>query len=155
MNSNRNLRLVKFLVPALLTGCFGAGLANAQAFGPCSEKTLRGDYGATITGQILAGPAAGPITGVVMTHFDGQGNLNQVDHVVLNGVPPAVEWRPSTGTYTVNGDCTGAAEIDFTDGTPPLHLHFVLAKRGNEFRDVVSNPGTAVTAIGSKLESFF
>ncbi len=155
MNSNRNLRLVKFPVLALLTACFGASLANAQAFGPCSEKTLTGDYGFTITGQILAGPAAGPVTGVAMTHFDGQGNLNQVDHVVLNGVPPSVEWRPATGTYTVNANCTGAAEIDFTDGSPPLHLHFVLAKRGNEIRDVVSNPGTAVTAIGSKLESFF
>jgi hypothetical protein len=55
------------------------------------------------------------------------------------------------GTYTVNNNCTGAAEIDFTDGSPPLHLHFVLAKRGNEIRDVVSNPGTAITAIGSKL----
>jgi ribosomal protein L30/L7E len=32
MNSNRSLRLVKLLALALLTACFGASLANAQAF---------------------------------------------------------------------------------------------------------------------------
>ncbi len=32
MNSNRSLRLVKLLVLALLTACFGASLANAQTF---------------------------------------------------------------------------------------------------------------------------
>jgi hypothetical protein len=31
MNSNRSLRLVKLLLLALLTACFGASLANAQA----------------------------------------------------------------------------------------------------------------------------
>ena len=31
MNSNRSLRLVKLLMLALLTACFGASLANAQA----------------------------------------------------------------------------------------------------------------------------
>ena len=33
MNSNRSLRLVKFLVLVLLTACFGASLANAQVAG--------------------------------------------------------------------------------------------------------------------------
>ena len=48
---------------------------------------------------------------LVLAHFDGEGNINEVDHVVLNGTPPAAqdEWRPSTGTYTINPDCTGSA----------------------------------------------
>jgi len=140
-------------VPLLVLSMCAAS-ARAQS-GPCSEKTLSGEYGFTITGQVLAGPAAGPVTGVAMTHFDGQGKLHQVDHVVHNGVLPAVEWRPGTGTYTVNDDCTGAAEIDFTDGSPSLHLRFVLAKRGSEIRTVVSSPGTAITSIGIKRDSFF
>jgi hypothetical protein len=141
-------------VVSLLVLFMGATSARAQS-GPCSEKTLSGDYGFTITGQILAGPAAGQVTGVAMTHFDGQGNLQQVDHVVHNGALPAVEWRPGTGTYTVNDDCTGAAVINFSDGSPSLNLRFVLAKRGSEIRTVVSNPGTAITSIGTRRETFF
>jgi hypothetical protein len=35
-----------------------------------------------------------------MAHYDGEGNLTLVDHIVLNGVPPepAEEWRPGSGT---------------------------------------------------------
>jgi len=64
-----------------------------------------------------------------MAHFDGEGNLTDVDHVVLNGVPPAEEWRPGTGTYTINPDCTGSAVIN--TGNPPIPLHFVVVNRGN------------------------
>jgi hypothetical protein len=40
-----------------------------------------------------------PIRGVVMTHYDGEGNFTQVDRIVFNGVPPAIEWTPGSGTY--------------------------------------------------------
>jgi len=131
----------------LLPMCGAMGRAES---GPCSQESLKGEYAFTITGQILSGPAAGPVTGVAMTHFDGDGILQQVDHVVHNGSLPAMEWRPATGTYTVNDDCTGAAQINFTDGSPSLNLRFVLAKHGAEIRTVVSNPGTAITSIGIK-----
>jgi hypothetical protein len=131
----------------LVSTCATIGRAE---FNSCSQETLKGDYGFTITGQILSGPAAGPVTGVAKTHFDGEGNLQQVDHVVHNGNLPAVDWRPGTGTYTVNDDCTGAAQINFTDGSPSLNLRFVLVREGAEIHTVVSNPGTAITSIGLK-----
>ena len=129
----------------LLPVCGAMGHAESNS---CSQETLKGDYGFTITGQIISGPAAGPVTGVAKTHFDGEGNLKQVDHVVHNGNLPAEDWRPATGTYSVNDDCTGAAQINFTDGSPSLNLRFVLVKDGEEIRTVVSNPGTAITSIG-------
>jgi len=137
---------------SLLVLSMCAASARAQS---CSESILNGDYGFTVTGQILTGSGAGPVTGVAMTHFDGQGNLQQVDHVVHNGVLPAVEWRSGTGTYTVNDDCTGAAVINFSDHSPSLNLRFVIAKRGSEIRTVVSNPNTAITSIGIRRETFF
>jgi hypothetical protein len=129
-----------------------AAPARAQS-GPCSNATLNGEYGFTITGQILAGPAAGPLTGVAMTSFDGQGNLSQVDHVVHNGNPPKVQWRPGTGTYTVNPDCTGTAQIDLSDGSPSIHLSIVVEQRGREVRTVVDNPGIATISLGVKRDS--
>ncbi len=120
--------------------------------GPCSNLTLRGDYGFSIEGQFLAGPLAGQqLRGVAMTHFDGEGNLSQVDHIVRNGVPPAIEWSPGSGTYAVNPDCTGTAQITFTDGRPPVNLHLVVVRQGTEVHTVVD--ANAATSIGIKRDS--
>jgi hypothetical protein len=113
--------------------------AQADNSGPgsagCSNRTLFGDYGALIEGTIL-GPNL-PLRTVIMVHFDGNGNLTSVDHVVLNGMPPQAEWRPNSGTYTVNPDCTGTAL--FT----AIPVHFVVVKEGKEFYGVVN--GNAIT----------
>jgi hypothetical protein len=79
--------------------------------------------------------------------------MTQVDHVLLNGNPPTVQWRPATGTYTLNADCTGTEEIDFTDGTPSLHLSIVVVGRGREIHQVVDDPGIATIAVGIKRDS--
>jgi hypothetical protein len=115
----------------------------------CSNRTLHGDYGTTIEGFILG--AGVSIRGVAMAHFDGNGNLTQVDHVVTNGMPPPQEWTPGSGTYTVNPDCTGRAVIHTPSSfTGVLNLHFVVVKQGKEIRQVVDE--NAVTAIAVKVE---
>ena len=111
--------------------------------------TIAGKYAFTITGSILAPAAvAGPVAGVAMTTFDGFGNLTQVDHVTHNGTLPVEEWRPATGTYSVNSDCTGT--FTFTpmptnpaDGGPALTVFFVIAQGGAEIHTAVSgSPNT-------------
>jgi hypothetical protein len=135
---------------ALASGVRAQGMDSVD--GPCSNRTLRGDYGFTIEGQILIGPKAGLIRGVVMTHFDGRGNLSQVDHVLDNGAPPPVEWSPAIGTYTVNSDCTGTLQLTFTDGRPPINQKLVVVSQGKQVRTVVSDAGRAITAIGTRVE---
>ena len=121
--------------------------------GPCSNQTLRGDYGFAIEGQLLPGGfIVGPIRGVAMTHFDGEGNLSQLDHTVVNGTPPPIQWTPGSGTYTVNPDCTGTAEINVQNGRPPVLLSLVVVRHGREIRTVVDNPFRAVTSIGIKRD---
>jgi len=114
----------------------------------CSNRTLRGDYGSAIEGEILG---FGPVRGVVMTHFDGKGNFTQVDHVVVNGTPPALAWTPGSGTYSVNPDCTGAAQI-IIPGSPfsPVNLHFVVVKQGKEIHQVVD--ANAVSSVGFRRD---
>lgn len=129
----------------------GVGLAQSPAnnnFG-CSLATVQGTYAFHITGQILApAAAAGPVSGVALTVFDGLGNLTQVDNVVHNGVAPVEDWRPATGTYTVNANCTGTFTFypmptNPQDAGPALTVHFVVLRDGSEIRTVVtSSPNT-------------
>ena len=82
------------------------GTAKAQGVEEtCSNRTLRGDYGFTVDGLLL--PSYIPLRGVALTHFDGNGKLSQIDHIIFNGFPPAQDWTPGTGTFHVNADCTG------------------------------------------------
>jgi hypothetical protein len=117
----------------------------------CSNRILNGNYGLTIEG-LLAIPGPGiQIRGVVLQGYDGRGHITQVDHVVVDGAPPPVAWRPGTGTYTVNADCTGTATITVTGSPePPLVLYFVVTNDGREIRQVVE--GNAVTATGRRVE---
>lgn len=131
--------------------------AQAEDEGACSDRTLRGDYGFTVEGTLalpggtLLNGAGLPLRGLALAHYDGKGNLTQVDHIVVNGMPPPVAWTPGTGTYRVNPDCTGVETIySASSATGPVHLHFVVVRNGKEIHQVVD--ANAVTAIGIKVE---
>ena len=122
----------------------------------CTNRSLLGDFGFTIEGVIITIPGVAlpptglPFRGVAMTHFDGKGKLNQVDHVVVNGAAPPVEWTPGSGTYIVKADCTGTLVIN-VPGSPfsPVKLHFVVVRQGKEIRTVVDGgAGVVTTSIG-------
>jgi len=74
----------------------------------------------------------------------------EVDHIVLDGMPPAEEWTPGSGTYTVNPDCTGSAVIHSQSSPDPVNLHFVVVNDGTEIHQVVD--ANAVTDIGIKVK---
>ena len=123
----------------------------------CSNQTLRGDYGFSIEGLVLPAPGVAlPLRGVSMAHFDGQGNFTQVDHVVVNGNPPALDWTPSVGTYTVNSDCTGTARVDFPSSGNFLNLRLVVVRNGKEIHDVVTapfrGPALETSAVGIRVD---
>jgi hypothetical protein len=112
----------------------------------CSDRTLRGDYAFAIDGTIFAAPGPLLLRGVAMTHFDGHGNLSQVDFTTLNGAAAGPDWRPATGTYEVNADCTGKAQI-LPVGAPPLNLRLVVGDRGRQIWTVVVGNATGSTGI--------
>lgn len=135
-------------------------LVAVQANAACSNRTLHGSYAFTISGQILAPPqAAGLVSGVALTVFDGQGGGSQVDHASHNGVPFVEDWRPGSVTYSINPDCTGTMTItpeptNMADFGPPLHLYIVVTRDGSQVDTVVSNPGTQTTSIGVRRGSW-
>lgn len=139
-------------------------LVAVPAQAACSNWTLHGKYAFTVTGQILTpAPAAGLVSGTAMTEFDGSGNLVQVDHVVHAGVVPVEAWRPGTGTYSINPDCTGwmtitAHPVDPSDASPELLLYIVVKGDGSQVDTVVSGSPTSpaftanITSIGVRAE---
>jgi hypothetical protein len=125
--------------------------ANDHESIACSNRTLRGDYGFSFDGSIVL-PAPAPsllLRGLALQHFDGHGHFRQVDFVTLNGAPERSDWRPETGTYEVNADCTGSLELDFNDGSPSLHMRLVVVDDGRQVMTIVE--GIASGAIGFKV----
>jgi hypothetical protein len=137
----------------LLVG--GPGLhAQASDNDGCSDTTLKGDYAFTISGQILHNDGTiDTRNGVAMRNFDGRGNITFIDYVASltpGRVPPGgIDLNPVfrgglTGTYHVNTDCTGTAELEFP--APPgatsgqvIKLIFVLSDHGREIHAVVTS----------------
>jgi hypothetical protein len=120
--------------------------AHAQHY--CSERTLFGKYSSVFNGQILTGPLAGLVNGITVETFDGYGHFTSIDHVVLNGVQPAVEWRESSGTYTVNPDCTGKKVVTFLNNQPPPRItYFVITNSGKQLNIVGGIDGAALSGV--------
>jgi hypothetical protein len=115
----------------------------------CSNRTLTGDYGIQIEG-IRSDQDNATLRTLVLSHFKGDGTLTEIDHVVYNGQAPDAEWRPSTGTYSVNPDCTGSVSIDVAPGFPPLGYHFVVVNQGRKFILVVD--GGAINGVAYKVD---
>ena len=88
-------------------------------------------------------------SGVALTHFDGHGNLRQLDFVTRNGVPASPDWRPATGTYSIDSNCTGSAVISPADGSPSLNLRLVVIDRGRQVLTTVA--GNSTNSIGTKV----
>ena len=134
--------------------CLTVVAASTAQAGTCSNASLRGKYGQTISGALLPGPGVLlPQNGVAMTTFDGNGKFTQEDYVVINGVPTTTGFQTGeTGTYAINSDCTGTATINYSDGSW-IDLELIVVNQGSEFYTVVSvlnQGGSAVPAnIGS------
>ncbi len=130
----------------------------------CSNRTLKGDYAFTVSGTIWVTDPEGVLEevqrgGVAMTHFDGAGNLSQVDYVIAGHnnlpTPPAPPSDPvtgfhtmETGNYTVYSDCTGTFTIK-SPGTVII-TKFVLSNHARAIHTIVTSltlPSGPVTAL--------
>lgn len=118
----------------------------------CSDSTIIGTYAFTIHGTLfLPDGSTLLVNGIDRVTFDGKGNLTQIDAVAMNGKLDAPGWRPGTGTYSVNSDCTGTQTI-VVPGLPDLHLQFIVAQAGNTIHQMVIDPGFATTAEGERIQ---
>ena len=154
--------LLKATVAGLFVLAVMGGRVRAQDNDRCTLSTVKGDYVFTVTGQLfLSGPNNTTITvqrdGVAMTHFDGAGNLSQVDYVLSSpngpqppGVPPTDSvtgfHTGENGIYKVYPDCTGW--FTFQD---PDFVNTMIPGAAITVKFVISNGGRAIHAIVTSL----
>jgi hypothetical protein len=92
--------------------------------GPCTTATVSGGYSYGVNGTLFAG-ASGPagfysVVGVLTA--DGKGNLSGTDSISENGTVQTD--RTFTGTYTIQGNCSGTASLNYSGGQV---VNFVIA----------------------------
>ena len=113
----------------------------------CSVARLRGSFGFTTTGSIVAAGPVGLVADVGVLVFDGFGGVSQTETLSLNGV---ITQRSSQGEYFDDGDCTGDMSITLP---PPAGLstsHFVIVDEGKEMRFIVTGAGRVLTTVARK-----
>lgn len=139
--------LVTVFASVWVLGVISTAYADTDKREGCSVTTLKGSYGYTVTGALVAGPSAGPFAAVGRLVFDGRGTFENNRTISRNG--EILRNFEGAGTYTINSDCTGS--FTFTDGgVATLSLDIVIDDNGDELRMIGTSPGTVLTVIGYK-----
>jgi hypothetical protein len=101
----------------------------------CSVATLNGAYGLVLRGEVLQ---VGPIVSVGVSNFDGKGKFVTDQTLNVNG---NVFQEQGSGTYTVNRNCTGVADLI---GAGP---HSFVIIDGGKQMDLMDNNSAEVLTI--------
>ena len=132
-------------VAIVFSSIFVLSLAPAAHAKECSQKSLKGPYGYAFSGLHFPTPPSPvgvrPVSAAGLMVFDGEGGFTAQD-TFNNGV---VSRRTGAGTYNVDSDCTGSAELggDFEG----LSFYFAIVTPGKEFSFLVTNAGTAIPGL--------
>ena len=105
----------------------------------CSNATLRGSFGFTSTGTLLAipAPSAGPFAEIGRQTFDGTGdNTEGTATLSANGNINHVTF---SGTYAVSPDCTGSMTLVVLPSGRTITLEFVIDDDGAELRAILTS----------------
>jgi hypothetical protein len=108
----------------------------------CSVASLSGAYGLVLKGEVLG---LGPIVAVGAATFDGRGHFVADQTANVNG---NVFQEQLTGSYTVNRNCTGIADVV---GTGPHS--FVIVAGGKEVDLMANNSAEVLTIHFTKVEA--
>ena len=114
----------------------------------CSNASLKGTFAYTGTGFIVTPAAfAGPFAEVGTQTFDGKGATSTTFTASQNG---NMFQTTFTGTYTVNPDCTGTADLPNPALGLTVTLFFVIDDNLNGFQAIETLPGAVVTRIARR-----
>lgn len=147
--SNIPRHLILFL--AFLTQGAAVSVAQhdtQQVFPPCSNASLSGGYGFIVNG---IAPHAGPYSYVGRFVADGKGGLTGSGAQAVSG---EISHPKISGTYTVNADCTGIANLNFDfGGTAPLE--FIIVDDGKTVDIIVAGAdGKGENEVGTATRQF-
>jgi hypothetical protein len=155
MGMRRGAVVVGIAVVVFVAGASRPGVqANGQSKKNrgCGNATITGTYGIQISGTRPSAPG-GPIEsviGVVIRHYDGQGQFTQVDNV-KGSITGMVPDRPGFGTYQVAEDCSAVAQFQPAPGVL-IEERLMIVDDGNEIRSMASlPPPVMVTGVHKRI----
>jgi hypothetical protein len=124
----------------VMTVVFFIRAARAQAPGnaSCSASTLAGAYGFIHDGIVFGSETH--LAEVGVARFDGKGHWAHDAMLMRNGEVQHVSTRD--GSYTVNPDCTGSAELH---GSQVYTFDFVVLNGGAEVLQIATKTDRSVT----------
>jgi len=149
---SRMIAVTPMMIVCVVLALGASVVAQGPGTGPCSNRTLFGNYGWSSQGQVLPAPGVAlPFTSTGVANFDGKGNVSWLEHTVVNGEQLGADWTPSTsGTYTVNPDCTGKMVATTPNSPVPLNIFFSLVQQGKQFYTVAN--GHAISGVYTRVD---
>ena len=115
----------------------------------CSIASLNGTYAFRRTGVNNNIAVGGPIAQIGIAHYNGDGTIGSLRTTrSSNGVIRDWTDTPTTGTYTVDSDCTGS--LFDLNGTKSNNL--IVLGRGKSYLLLSVAPGTITTEEGTRLD---
>src|SRR5215510_10003390 len=136
-------------IAAVVTLAIIAGAQRAQA-AQCSLANVAGTYGYTSQGTIIANNI-GPFAAVGRVEFGPGHSLSGSQQSSFGGVQVA---ETVSGSFYVNPDCTGKANINVTGGVPrSTTLKLVWDDQRNQIRAIFLTTGAVVTIEARRIDS--
>ena len=111
----------------------------------CRNGTIEGRYATRTEGSIVG---VGPFAGVGVMTFDGSGNLTNAATTSTNG---NIVSGVTTGTYSVDDDCTGQMAFTSVSG-PPLTFNLVITDRGDEIHFIATRAPAVLSGVGKRID---
>jgi hypothetical protein len=119
---------------------------KARAQNGCSVGSFQGNYVSQFSGFVFPFPGAPvmvPFAGIQRSVADGNGNITGSNTFSLNGVT----FRTTTsGTYTVNPDCTGYSEAKDNFGNVTT-TDFLIVNGGTQIYSVYTQAGVTTSEV--------
>jgi hypothetical protein len=126
---------------------FSEGFAVKQGSPTCTNAGVKGIFGFETTGLFLAGaPATGWVAFIgeleLTVNPSGEGVIR--GHIAGAEGSTTFEEEPVTGSYEIDGDCRGWANIT-PNGQPEMHFHLVVVDCGKEILAIEKDADTVVS----------
>jgi len=116
----------------------------------CSNATIKGAFARTDQGFVIPPNSAPmPLAGLALMTFDGNGRWTATGSGSLNGNQQPL--TTSTGTYTVNSDCTGHYEPDVAPPGRTGQSFFVIVDGGNAFQILPLDQTAAIICVARRV----
>ena len=130
---------------AVLAGGLTPAARAQSALCPARDIVMQGTYIMSGSGAITG---VGPIASVgqVIYNGDGTGVIVSVTTTINGNV---VTGGGTTGTFTVNPDCTGSKT--FGSGATAQHFNFVITPDGGKITWIVSDTGVTMSGIAERI----